>query len=228
MGQLSDRERLIRLIHERRERARAISGPPDVEESQAAPDDEAKRSRREQLKTQAILERCQATFHDFPLEETGHILRVSVGPGARNLGPNGIEATGGVDFVLITVDHRDAQGACTVPLLAARYRLGKYVLVDYERCYLAKSAEELHDKMLQLVSEMDEGYVYIVLEKFRRLAAAPESHSSSAAQAPAGGVVPGPRQLRPTWQPGCGNIELRAVIGGFEPPGRTPPPRFFQ
>ena len=231
MGQLSDRDRLLRLIQERRKRLRALAADQEEDDSQQlAPDNDAQRRNREQLKTQAIFERCKATFDEFALEETGHILRVSMGSAAKNLSPNGIEATGGVDFALLTIDHHDQQGTCTVPLLAARYRRGKYVLVDFDRCYLCRSLAALHDRMLQLVSEMDEGYMYIVLEKFRRVSAVqPEDRSSTAASSPAiGGNLAGPHFTQQRWQPGCGNVELRAVIGGHEPPGRTQSPRFLQ
>jgi hypothetical protein len=229
MGQLSDRERLIRLIEERRERLRAIHAHEAEDENQAAATDDARRQSRELLKTQAVFERSRATFHEFPLEETGHILHVTMGRAARSLGPHGIEATGGVDFVLVCADHRDQHGTCTIPLLAARFRRGKYFLFDYEKCYLANSPEKLHDKMLQLVSEMDEGYMYIVVEKFRRVALQPDAHSSPAGHQLEGGGSPGVRSMHPAWEPhpGCGDAELRAVIGGHEPLGRSQTPRLF-
>jgi hypothetical protein len=167
MAKMSDRERLERLAQEK-ERARQES----LAKEQQRQTEESKRQAdlltQDQQKTEEVLQYCKQQFEGFKLVPTGHEVRVGTAGSSRTLG---IQADR-VDFVSFNISHwgeetNDFQGQIAV--LLTRFRNGEYHVIDADCAKSTlKTFDQLKEKLVQMLSEMDREYLKRVFEQVRR------------------------------------------------------------
>jgi hypothetical protein len=163
---MSDRERLEKLAQEK-ERARQEA----LAKEQQRQADETRRQAdllmQDQQKTEEVLQYCKQQFEGFKLVPTGH--EVSIGK-AGSSWTLGIHADR-VDFVAFNISHwgeetNDFQGQ--IPVLSTRFRNGEYHVIDTDgKRTTLKTFDQLKEKLVQMLSEMDREYLKRVFEQVR-------------------------------------------------------------
>ena len=164
---MSHRERLEKLAQEK-ERARQEA----LAKEQQRQADESKRQAelltQDQQKTEEVLQYCKQQFEGFKLVPTGHEISVGKAGSSRTLG---IQADR-VDFVAFNISHwgretNDFQGQ--IPVLLTRFRNGEYHVIDAHGARTTlKTFEQLKEKLVHMLSEMDREYLKRVFEQVRR------------------------------------------------------------
>jgi hypothetical protein len=167
MANMSDRERLEKLAQEK-EQARQESLAKEQERQAQERRREADLLTQDQQKTEEVLQYCKQQFEGFKLVPTGHEVTVGKANSSRTLG---IQADR-VDFVSFNISHwgeetNDFQGQS--PLLLTRFRNGEYHVIDADGARTTlKTLDQLKEKLVQILSEMDREYLKKVFEKVRR------------------------------------------------------------
>lgn len=165
---MSDRERLEALalanVQKRRdeESARTQMDAENAERrlQQKASDEE---------QTEAILQYCKSVFQGFKLKPTGHEVQVDKAPASR---VHGIRSDGH-DYVCMSISHwgsesHDFDGL--IPVIMTRcYQCGYQVSDHQGRMEILKSFDELKERLIQLLANMDREAVKILFATVRSL-----------------------------------------------------------
>jgi hypothetical protein len=167
MTAMTDRERLEKLVQEK-ERARQEA----LAKEQQRQADEGKRQAdllmQDQQKTEGVLQYCKQQFQGFKLVPTGHEISVGKAGSSRTLG---IQADR-VDYISLNISHwgeetNDFQGE--IPVLLTRFRNGEYHIIDTDGATTTlKTLDQLKEKLVQMLSDMDREYLKKVFEQVRR------------------------------------------------------------
>ena len=167
MAQMSDRERLDKVAQEK-EQARQESLAKEQQRQAEESRRQAELLTQDRQKTEEVLQYCKQQFRGFKLVPTGHGAGVDKAGSSRTLG---IQADG-VDFVSFNITHwgeetNHFQGQ--IAILMTRFHKGEYhvITADGARTPL-KTFDQLKDKLLQMLSEMDREYMKMVFAKVRR------------------------------------------------------------
>jgi hypothetical protein len=164
---MSDRERLEKLAQEK-ERARQETL---VKEQQRQADETKRQAElltQDQQKTEEVLQYCKEQFEGFKLVATGDEVSIDKAGSSRTFG---IQADR-VDFVCFNISHlgretNDFQGQ--IPVLLTRFRNGEYHVIDADSTRTTfKSLDQLKEKLVQMLSEIDREYLKRVFEQVRR------------------------------------------------------------
>jgi hypothetical protein len=155
MAESNDRERL-RQLTEQKQQAKA-AGRRQQEQQEA----EHARKQVEQLasdeqKTKEIFDHCTATFGGYKFKQTNHELRVQRGTKPRYLLGARDVAQDNVDYVIVYADHISGGVSEPVHFLAARFLNGQYELWDAVQLYELATFDQLREKMLDVISRMDD------------------------------------------------------------------------
>jgi hypothetical protein len=167
MAKMSDRERLEKLAQEK-ERARQESLAKEQQRQAGESRRQAELLAQDQQKTEELLQYCKQQFEGFKLVPTGHEVSVGKAASSRTLG---IQADR-VDFVSFNISHwgeetNDFQGQ--IPFLLTRFRNGEYHVIDVDGTRTTlKTFDQLKEKLVQMLSEMDREYMKKIFEQVRR------------------------------------------------------------
>lgn len=153
MSELSDRERLQKLAHEKEQLRQS-----EAEKQKLRQIEEAKTKMElvanDHAKTIEVLKHCKEIFEGFKLVPTGHEVSVDT---ANCSVLHGIKSDG-VDYVCLHITHwSDETGNFQgqIPILLARFRHGEYQVVDVEgKKYQAKTFDDLKQSLIHSLSEM--------------------------------------------------------------------------
>lgn len=164
---MSDRERLEKLAQEK-ERARQEALAKEQQRQAEESSRQANLLREDQQKTEEVFQHCKQQFEGFRLVPTGHEVSMSKAGSSRMFG---LQADR-VDFVVFNISHwgqetNDLQGQ--IPVLLTRFRNGEYHVIDADGASTTlQTFDQLKDKLVQMLSEMDREYMKKVFENVRR------------------------------------------------------------
>lgn len=164
---MTDRERLETLAQEK-ERARQEALAKEQQRQAEESKRQAELLMQDQQKSEEVLQYCKQQFEGFKLVPTGHEVSIGKAGSSRTLG---IQADR-VDYVSFNISHwgeetNDFQGQ--IPVLLTRFRNGEYHVIDADGARTTvKTFDQLKERLVQMLSEMNRDYMKRVFEQVRR------------------------------------------------------------
>ncbi len=165
MAAMEDRARLEQLSREREESRLESERRRQQEETQAQQAQESE-ERLDASKTEELFEYCKREYEGFKLIPTGHPVEIDKAPSCHGL----TSRADGVYFVAICISHYgeetgNFQGK--IPLVATRFRHGRYELHADERTTYFDNLDDLRESLIKVLAGMDSKYLTHI---FRRIA----------------------------------------------------------
>lgn len=162
---MEDRARLEQLSREREE-SRLESERRRQQEETHAQQAKENEERLDASKTEELFEHCKREFDGFKLIPTGHPVDIGKAPSCHGI----TSRSDGVHFVAICISHYgeetgNFQGK--IPLVATRFRHGRYELHADGRTMYFDNLEELRESLIKVLAGVDSKYLTHI---FRRIA----------------------------------------------------------